>query len=657
MCSCSMSSPPTGGSAAPGSRSTPAWRRSIADLLSRPFLLAGGLSAASRADVRRPRRASALPRHRCRHECPRRRRQGRRGRRRARSAGPGRGLAAWVASPTRCWPRPLPVIMEVKRRDGNGVELIGDRTIAEIVGDYMAAGAPCISVVTGRWFGGEEAMLDEVVGLTSLPILKKDFITRESQIVAAKEAGASAILLTARILPKSSFQKLIETIFRHELTPFVEVADHDELDSVVHADECIVAINNKDIRHQERDAGDLDLSRSLLEATIATGTPCPVSAERDQRPAPGRRARQRRLQGPPDRRGPAAERERRGLGARVRRAPAGDGYGHDRAADVPTMTASPTTSLGRRQAASRRPRRCSGAVPPVDLRRARGAARAGGGRAGRARPRARGYRSGMLAKKSPEASPWCSPASATRRPFLLPSIELAARHARRLFAQAGCQPRAAPAAGRRVVERARGRRRRCSRACRRRPGPPDGVAFMLTTSGSTGLPKIVPLSPAAVDRFTDWAAGQFEIAPGTTVLNYAPLNFDLCLLDIWSTLKAGRMRRAGRPGPRDERRLSGRAARRERGQRDPGGADALPPADRRDPRGRYRLSGGQARDDHRRQDCRPSTLERAAGPVPERPLLQHLRLHRDERQPDARARPERGRFAAADPGRGSRCPA
>ncbi len=173
---------------------------------------------------------------------------------------------------------PLPVIMEVKRRDGNGVELMGDRTIASVVGDYVAAGAPCISVVTGRWFGGEEAMLGEVVGLTSLPILKKDFITRESQIVAAKEAGASAILLTARILPKSSFQKLIETILRHELTPFVEVADHDELDTVVHAAECIVAINNKDIRHQERDAGDLDLSRSLLEAAIATGTPCPVSA-------------------------------------------------------------------------------------------------------------------------------------------------------------------------------------------------------------------------------------------------------------------------------------------------------------------------------------------------------------------------------------------
>jgi acyl-coenzyme A synthetase/AMP-(fatty) acid ligase len=62
---------------------------------------------------------------------------------------------------------------------------------------------------------------------------------------------------------------------------------------------------------------------------------------------------------------------------------------------------------------------------------------------------------------------------------------------------------------------------------------------MLTTSGSTGLPKIVPLPIGAVGRFTEWAAGRFEIGPGSAVLNYAPLNFDLCLLDIWTTLAHG----------------------------------------------------------------------------------------------------------------------
>ena len=172
----------------------------------------------------------------------------------------------------------LPIIMEVKRSDGEGVELMGERTIAEIVSQYVAVGAPCISVVTGRWFGGDDDMLREVAGLTDLPLLKKDFITREKQIVAAKEMGASAVLLTAKILPSKTFQHLIELALDHGLTPFVEVVDQDELASVTHPGDCIIAVNNKDINTREREPGDIDTSRSLLEATIQAGTPCPVSA-------------------------------------------------------------------------------------------------------------------------------------------------------------------------------------------------------------------------------------------------------------------------------------------------------------------------------------------------------------------------------------------
>jgi indole-3-glycerol phosphate synthase len=172
----------------------------------------------------------------------------------------------------------LPIIMEVKRSDGEGAELIGERTIAEIVEQYVAVGAPCLSVVTGRWFGGDDDMLREVAGMTDLPLLKKDFITRERQIVAAKDMGASAVLLTAKILPAKTFQHLIELALEHELTPFVEVVDEAELDSVIHPRDCIIAVNNKDINTREREPGDLDTSRSLLEATIQKGTPCPVSA-------------------------------------------------------------------------------------------------------------------------------------------------------------------------------------------------------------------------------------------------------------------------------------------------------------------------------------------------------------------------------------------
>ena len=47
---------------------------------------------------------------------------------------------------------------------------------------------------------------------------------------------------------------------------------------MVHPESCIIAVNNKDINTREREPGDIDTSRSLLEATIAAGTQCPVSA-------------------------------------------------------------------------------------------------------------------------------------------------------------------------------------------------------------------------------------------------------------------------------------------------------------------------------------------------------------------------------------------
>lgn len=91
-------------------------------------------------------------------------------------------LEALLASPT-------PVVMEVKRRDAHGYDMLGGRTPAAIVAAYESAGAPCVSVVTGRWFGGSPALLRDVAALTALPILQKDFITRKDQIRTARSSA------------------------------------------------------------------------------------------------------------------------------------------------------------------------------------------------------------------------------------------------------------------------------------------------------------------------------------------------------------------------------------------------------------------------------------------------------------------------------------
>ncbi|PYC64817.1 indole-3-glycerol phosphate synthase [Micromonospora arborensis] len=171
-----------------------------------------------------------------------------------------------------------PVVMELKRRDGAGADLFGGRSLPRIVAAYERAGAPCLSVVTGHWFGGTEDMLREVRSLTGLPLLQKDFITRRRDLDRAVRLGASAVLLTARLLARASLDMLVTGALERGLTPFVEVATPADVRAVPRAVDCVIAVSNGDIASRERAPADLNRSVRLLSEVSAAGTPCPVSA-------------------------------------------------------------------------------------------------------------------------------------------------------------------------------------------------------------------------------------------------------------------------------------------------------------------------------------------------------------------------------------------
>ncbi|HVK23294.1 MAG TPA: AMP-binding protein, partial [Actinokineospora sp.] len=134
----------------------------------------------------------------------------------------------------------------------------------------------------------------------------------------------------------------------------------------------------------------------------------------------------------------------------------------------------------------------------------------------------------LIPHKSPEGVALVAACSRLDRPCLLLPVDLGAHSRATLLDQAGC--RFLLRADARTVEEV---------------GAPtavpdlDGIGFLLTTSGSTGVPKIVPLPRRATAAFVNWAAAEFGIGPGTVVFSYAPLNFDLSLLDVWTTLAKG----------------------------------------------------------------------------------------------------------------------
>ncbi|CCK30439.1 Fatty acid-CoA ligase [Streptomyces davaonensis JCM 4913] len=149
---------------------------------------------------------------------------------------------------------------------------------------------------------------------------------------------------------------------------------------------------------------------------------------------------------------------------------------------------------------------------------------------------------GLRVRKSPEAVALVLGCLMAGRSFLLPSHELPDIPLKELYHQAGCRQIFGTVDGPMidaVVHPAAGWTGAAPQQEQPAPVDPDAIGFMLTTSGSTGVPKIVPISYGAVTRFAAWAAETFGITNGTRVLNYAPLNFDLCLLDVWSTLAYG----------------------------------------------------------------------------------------------------------------------
>jgi acyl-coenzyme A synthetase/AMP-(fatty) acid ligase len=76
-------------------------------------------------------------------------------------------------------------------------------------------------------------------------------------------------------------------------------------------------------------------------------------------------------------------------------------------------------------------------------------------------------------------------------------------------------------------------------AAKRPDYPPAEPAIFFTTSGSTGTPKIVACSSEGIDAFSTWADSRFGLGAGRVVLSYAPLNFDISLLDVWAPLASG----------------------------------------------------------------------------------------------------------------------
>ena len=156
------------------------------------------------------------------------------------------------------------VIAEIKRSSPSRGALAEIPDPAVLARDYEAGGASAISVLTERRrFGGSLDDLRAARDAVGLPLLRKDFIGNEYQVLEARAAGADLVLLIVSALDQSTMARLHTLIHELGMTPLVEAHDADELARAGDIGAKLVGVNARDLNTFELDQ---DLFGRLADA-------------------------------------------------------------------------------------------------------------------------------------------------------------------------------------------------------------------------------------------------------------------------------------------------------------------------------------------------------------------------------------------------------
>lgn len=140
------------------------------------------------------------------------------------------------------------LIAEVKRRSPSAGSISSDLDPARHAAKYAASGAAAISVLTEQaHFGGAIGDLVAVRERVQVPVLRKDFIVDELQLLEARAAGASAALLIVRILTARRLEELLTFGRGTGLDLLVETHTRGEIDVALTAGADIVGVNCRDL--------------------------------------------------------------------------------------------------------------------------------------------------------------------------------------------------------------------------------------------------------------------------------------------------------------------------------------------------------------------------------------------------------------------------
>jgi indole-3-glycerol phosphate synthase len=179
----------------------------------------------------------------------------------------------------------LAVIAEMKQRTPSMGVLAEDYRPADLAHSYAEGGAAAISVLTHMaGFGGRPEHIRMVRAATSLPILRKDFVTDPYEVAEARACGADAVLLIVAALEAAQLKELVAVARSRGVAALVEVHDERETAAALQAGAHAVGVNHRDLHDFSVDLGLTERLRKLVPREVVlvaeSGIHGPVDARR-----------------------------------------------------------------------------------------------------------------------------------------------------------------------------------------------------------------------------------------------------------------------------------------------------------------------------------------------------------------------------------------
>ena len=157
------------------------------------------------------------------------------------------------------------IIAEIKKASPSAGVISKNFNPVSKAKDYEAFGASALSILTEEdFFLGSNEYLKAVKKITSLPILRKDFIIDEYQIYESKLIGADCILLIASILSDQQLEEFVEIAKTLELDYLIEVHDENELKRAELFEGALIGVNNRNLKTFEVDLDNSVRLRNLF---------------------------------------------------------------------------------------------------------------------------------------------------------------------------------------------------------------------------------------------------------------------------------------------------------------------------------------------------------------------------------------------------------